>query len=406
MKNAKDFGFLPANDAIKNAKALNDAVRSGGDIIVSVPGVYDIGDTVYLKNGTHLHFSEGVTLRRTEDKNSDNGNLFINEGAFAGEYNEDISITGLHLVTNSIQSTPEESGGTKTITGLRGHIAFMYIKNVRLSDIKITDLSLKDYAIQISDFSNAIVENCHLEGLKDGIHFGPGNDFAVRNCSFRTADDAIALNCYDYSVSNPNCGDIENGIIENCTDLKGEPTEAFFLRILVGGWKKWEQGMTVYHSDAVVHNGKLYRIVMHPDNEAYTSLTPPTHETGYCELDGIRWVRTHKGYKENELPFTASCRNITVRNIVFMQPRHTQMLIYSAYDEYVRSYHRGNPVPEVKNIVFENLQIHCKTENLINIITKTDPIIFKNCRLNGSIIKQEQNTQMAPYDETIILEIP
>ncbi len=403
MKDTKNFGFLPSNDAIKNAKALNDAVKDGGDIIVSLPGVYDIGDTVYLKSGTHLYFSEGVTLRRTEDKNGDNGNLFINEGAFTGKYDEDISITGLHLVTNGVQSTPAEIGGTKTITGLRGHIAFLYINNVRLSGIKITDLSLKDYAIQISDFSNATVENCHLEGQKDGVHFGPGKGFAVRNCTFRTDDDAIALNCFDYSVSNPNCGDIEDGIIENCIDLSGEYAEPFFLRILLGGWTKWTKGMTVYHSDAVVHEGRLYRVVMRPDNEAYTSLTPPTHEDGFCELDGIRWVRTHKGYKENELPLTASCRNVTVRNTVLMRPRNTQVLIYSSYDEYVRSYHRGFPVPDVSGIVFENIQILSECKKAVNIITKTDPIVFRNCYLGGSAIHQEQNQQMAPYPESRII---
>lgn len=403
MKNAKDYGFLPCKDGAENASALNEAVKNSGDIIIKIPGIYDISDTVYLKSGTHLHFSEGVTLRRTENASGDNGNLFINVGAFTGEYDEDISITGLHLITNGVQSTPAEIGGTKTITGLRAHIAFLYINNVRLDGIKITDLSLKDYGIQISDFNNAVVENCHIEGLKDGVHFGPGKGFAVRNCAFRTADDAIALNCFDYSVSNPNCGDIKNGIIENCIDLKGEPVDPFFIRILVGGWTKWKQGMTVYHSDAVVHNGRLYRVVMRPDNEAYTSVTPPTHEEGFAEYDGIRWVRTHKGYREDELPLTASCRNITVRNIVFMQPRNTQILIYSAYDEYVRSYHRGYPVPEVKDLIFENLQVLGKTENIVNIITKTDKITFKNCSLNGSKIKQEQNSQMAPYNESIII---
>ncbi len=403
MTDAKNYGFLPCKGGVENASALNEAVKNGGDIIIKIPGIYDIGNTVYLKSGTHLYFSEGVTLRRIEDENGDNGNLFINVGAFTGEYDEDISITGLHLITNGVQSTPAEAGGTKTITGLRGHIAFLYIKNVKLCEIKLTDLSEKDYAIQISDFYNAVVENCHIEGLKDGVHFGPGKDFAVRNCTFRTADDAIALNCFDYSVSNPNCGDIENGIIENCIDLKGEAIYPFFIRILVGGWTQWKQGMTVYHSDAVVHNGKLYRVVMRPDNEAYTSVTPPTHEKGFAEYDGIRWVRTHKGYREDELPLTASCRNITVRNIVFMQPRNIQVLIYSAYDEYVRSYHRGYPVPEVKNIVFENLQMLCDCKKVLEINTKTDPIIFRNCNLNGSSIMQYQNPQMAPYAESIII---
>lgn len=400
---AKNYGFLPYNSGKENAAALNNAAEKESEIYITVPGIYLISDTVYLNSNTHIHFCEGVTIKRVPSESGDNGNLFINKGAFSGEYNENISITGLHLITNSVESTPAEAGGTKTITGLRGHLAFLYIKHLKLSDITITDLSPKDYAIQISDFYDAEVLNCHIEGLKDGVHFGPGKKFTVKNCRFRTYDDAIALNCFDYSVSNPNCGDIEDGIIENCIDLKGMPTNSFFIRILVGGWRNWEKGMKVYHSDAVNCNGKIYRVVMRPDNEAYISLTPPTHENGFCTLDGIKWVRTHTGYNGNFLPLTASCRNITVKNTVILQPRQTQILIYSAYDEYVRSYHRGCPVPDIENIVFDNLQITEETENAVNIITKTAPIIFKGCNFDQSKIKQEENSQMTPYEKTKII---
>lgn len=403
---ADAYGFLPNNDAERNAAALNNAVKNGGEITVSIPGVYEIGDTVFLHSHTSLHFENGVTLKRTESKDGQNGNLFINVGAFTGIRDTDIRLTGLQLITNSVQSTPAEHGCEKTVTGLRAHIAFLYIEDLYLSDITVTDLSLKDYAIQISDFKNAVVERCRLEGLKDGIHFGPGSDFTVRDCAFRTMDDAIALNCSDYSVSNPNLGDIENGLIENCIDLKGDPTEAFFLRILVGGWSKWQAGMTVYHSDAVVHNGRLYRVVMRPDNEAYISNTAPVHEHGFAELDGIRWVRTNIGCDAEALPFTASCRNIRLNNITLQQPRRRQILIYASYDEYLRSYHAGFPMPTVENITLENVQVHCKTQHLLHIQTKTEVITLKNCYLNGSDILQEQNEQMAIYDPAEITVLP
>lgn len=400
---AEYYGFSPDNNGEQNAIVLNKATETDNDIFVSRPGVYDIADTVFLRSGNRIRFGEGVTLRRIPSKNGDNGNLFINIGAFTGEYDKDISISGLHLLTNAVECLPPEAGGTKTITGLRGHIAFMYVKNIRLEGITIADLSSKDYAIQISDFYDAEVVNCRLEGLKDGVHFGPGKKFAVRNCHFRTYDDAIALNCFDYSTSNPNCGSIEDGIIENCFDLKGIPTEAFFLRILVGSLRNWEKGMQVYHSDAVKHNGKIYRVVMQPGNEAYTSVTPPTHEKGFDTLDGIKWVRTHIAYNEASLPLTASCKNVTVRNISLLQPRNTQFFIYAEYSEYVKSYYRGCPIPDVQNIVFENIQVLCDTKHITNIITKTDPIVFKNCIFNTSTVKQEQNLQMMPYEETVVL---
>ncbi|MBQ3087492.1 MAG: hypothetical protein IJC45_09160 [Clostridia bacterium] len=403
MKNASSFGFLPQNDGIANARSLNAAVAEAGEVVVSVPGIYEIADTVYLHSHTHLHFEKGVTLKRVENPDGQNGNAFINVGAFTGVRDTDIRLTGLHLLTNGTESTPAECGGTKTVTGLRAHVAFLHVENVYVSDMELTDLSPKDYAVQISDFKNATVERCHLEGLKDGIHFGNGSDFVVRDCRFRTADDAIALNCSDYSVSNPSLGDLENGLIENCTDLKGSPTNACFLRILVGGWTAWKKGMTVYHSDAVIHEGKLYRVCMQPDNTAYISCTPPTHEKGFAEYDGIRWVRTNNACAADKLPLSASCRNIVLRNINIQQPRDTQILIYASYDEYLRSYHPGYAMPAVSNIVLENVQVQCKTEHLIRIRTKTEPIILRNCILNGSDIIQQQNEQMEPYAPTPII---
>ena len=42
MKIAEHYGFSPDNNATTNAKCLQDAVRGGGDIYISTPGVYSI----------------------------------------------------------------------------------------------------------------------------------------------------------------------------------------------------------------------------------------------------------------------------------------------------------------------------------------------------------------------------
>lgn len=401
VKNAADYGFLPGAAADDNSAALNRAAETGGEIEVTLPGVYDVSEPVYLGSDTCLTFAPGVTLRRTPCKNGDNGNAFVNRGAFTGVPDRHIGIRGLTLLVNGVESLHDEQGGTKTVIGLRGHVAFLYAEDLTLSGVTIPDLGKADYAISVCEFRRALVENCRLEGDKDGVHFGPGTDFAVRGCVFRTTDDAVALNCSDYSVSNPTLGTIENGVIENCLDLPDAPTGSMFLRILVGGWKHWERGMRVYHSDAVIHNGRLYRVVMRPDNESYVSLTPPTHEAGFAELDGVRWVRTHLGYAPEALPVTANCRNVTVRNCTILRSRPRQVLIYASYDEWLRSYHPGCPQPEVRNICFENVRVLAKTKHFMEIGTKTENVRVINCTPGGDIL-QIPNRQMAPYPEAEI----
>ena len=404
-KTAAAYGFLPGNGADENSAALNRAVENGGRVEITKPGVYDISEPVYLGSDTDLYFAPGVTLRRVPCKNGDNGNAFVNRGAFTGIPDHNIRIKGLTLLVNGTECLPAQNGGTKTVIGLRAHISFLYIKDLVLSDVTVPDLCKIDYAISVCEFQNALVENCRLEGDKDGVHFGPGAGFIVRGCVFRTEDDAIALNCSDYSTSNPTLGTIENGLIENCLDLPDKPTNSMFIRILVGGWKQWEKGMRVFHSDAVVHEGRLYRVVMRPDFESYVSLTPPTHTQGFAVYDGIRWVRTHLGYAAENLPFTANCRNVTVKNCTILRPRPRQMLIYASYDEWLHSYHPGCPVPEVKNIRFENVQVLAETAHFLHIETKTENVGVVNCYLGGSDIIETPNRRMEPYAPAGIVPI-
>lgn len=393
--NAAQYGFLPGNTGEENTAALCRAVAENSFVTVTADGIYDMAGTVKLPSDTHLKFGAGTVLRRVplEDKNLE-GNLFVNEGAFDGRFNENISISGAHIAVNGVESAGASPESRNVIAGLRGHIAFLYIRNLLIEDIVITDLMKKDYAIQISDFENAEVRRVHLEGLKDGVHFGPGRNFAVRDSRFRTCDDAIALNCADYSVSNPNFGSISDGIIENCIELPGYDTEAFFLRILAGTARKWKKGMTVYHSDAILAEKGMYRVVMHPDNTPYVSETQPGFDDGYAVLDGIMWVRTHKGYAAGEIPMTAGCRNITVRNICLEQARHRAVLIYTSFDEYLRSYYRGSEIPEVSDITFDGIKILKPIKKFLSIGMKAKNIRVINSSIGDADTVIEPNPQM------------
>ncbi|MBR0120837.1 MAG: hypothetical protein IJM10_03515 [Clostridia bacterium] len=398
VTDANKFGFLPCAHAKTNALSLQKAINEYETVCVSEPGVYDVSGTIRLPSDTRLVFSQGVTLRRVPLENRlEEGNLFVNEGAFDGTYNENIRVEGAHIVVNGVESAAISSDGDScdiartpnAVTGLRGQMAFLYVRRLRIDGVVITDLSSKDYGIQVSDFEDVVIENIHIEGKKDGVHFGPGKSFVLRNARFRTGDDAIALNCADYSVSNPNFGSISDGLIENCVELPGAES-SLFIRILAGTARDWKKGMEVYHSDAVRTKNGMYRVVMRPDNKKYISETEPCFDETCKELDGIFWVKTHKGYEAGNIPLEAGCRNITFRNIRLENPRELAALIYMNNDGYLRSFHPGSAVAQINNIRFENVQVLKPVKRFLSVEMPARNIVIEggNIGKNNVVIKE------------------
>ena len=262
-KYADKFGFLPENDALANSEALQRCLDGGGRIKVRKPGEYKLCRTIYLDSNTDLEFAPGAILSRAEDSEGVAARfILLNRGALTREFDENICIRGLQLKANGIDSGKGRPVDIPTIVGMCCHTGFFYVRNLVLDGYTFLDLPPNDFAIQICTFENAVVENVHIEGLKDAVHFGPGRNFVVRHGIFKTYDDPIALNAHDYTTSNPELGWIEDGLIEDCVDLDdpANGTTGFFARILAGGWRDWEEGMDIQSSgDAVVSEGRIYR---------------------------------------------------------------------------------------------------------------------------------------------------
>lgn len=359
MKHANEYGFLPWNDALSNAQALQRVVDSGGEIIVELPGIYDISETIEIGDDTTIIFSKDVQLRRQASHTGRNGCVFINKGFATGTYNKNISLIGLHIDCNGTESA--DWGIDSRLVGLRAHVGMIHIKNLVIKDFECIGLLKKDYAVQVSAFENISLENLFITGEKDGVHLGWGKGFVIRNGKFRTFDDPIALNAFDYSVSNTHVGWIEDGIIENCYDLSDDTTTGFFCRILGGAWCDWYGGMKVQHSDTVCSLGRVYRVVMQPDGEVYTSYTRPVHTSGVAEHDGINWVCVR-----NESVYDCGCRNIVLRDIHLQKNRWCAVGISLNYDNYARSFYHGcTPLPQ-GNITLEHISIENQIEYLIH----------------------------------------
>lgn len=381
-------GLSSSDNGIENARILQEAIDKGGEIIVADPGFYRLAETIYIGDHTHIKFEKGVYFVRMPSPEGINGNAFINKGAFTRTPNVDISIEGLYLNVNGVEHTDPSYDNKidKTILGLRAHVSFLYIKDLVLKDIVIPDLLASSYGIQICNFENVLVERIRMEGDKDGIHFGPGKHFVLRHGVFRTHDDPVALNAFDYSGSNPNPGWIEDGLIEDCIELDDNRDVGFcfFSRHLCGGWQDWFEGMMVQQSDAAVHNGVLYRVRMKPSFERFPSTVPPTHEKGFDKPDTVVWYRTM-----NNEGYTAGCRNIHYKNIVINRNRRCAFGFIQEVSEYCRSYFENSESPLQENITFENIRFNGDVEMFAWVNSPLDNVTIKNSHIGNAKIVNE-----------------
>ena len=192
-KYADKFGFLPENDAVANSEAFQRCLDGGGRIKVRKAGEYKLCRTIYLDSDTDLEFADGAVLSRAEDDEGVAARfVLLNRGALTREYNDNICIKGLQLKANGIDAGKGRPVDIPTIVGMCCHTGFFYVRNLVLDGYTFLDLPPNDFAIQICTFENAIVENVHIEGMKDAVHFGPGRNFIVRH-GFAVCGDKAAV---------------------------------------------------------------------------------------------------------------------------------------------------------------------------------------------------------------------
>ncbi len=385
---ATTFGFSPDSSGIQNVRALQMAVDRGGTIVVSRPGVYKLAGTVTIGDNTSLVFDNGVIIQ----KSAENGpftHVFINKGAYTREYDHNITIEGLNLSVNGVEKVWSE------IYGLRGHIAFFYVKDVKLERFRCTDLATKQFCVHICTFENFLMNDAIIVGDKDGVHFGPGKRFRVSNVVFRTSDDALALVPGDWVTANPEFGNLEDGIIENITELASFRREGAFAKIVAAGWPDWKPGMRVQQGTAVLSNGRIYRVAMDADSKTYVSNTRPDFESGMKKLDGINWLMF-----QQDTIHTAAVRNVVFRDI-FLYGIRTPFSMFSYSNHWEHSYYPGSPMPIQGNISIENVHMFSKeSHGLLYISTPVDFLNIKNCTLKNGFIHFGHAQDYAVYPPT------
>ena len=372
------FGFDPDASAETNSSALQKALDGGNKTVtVTKPGTYLLDKTVLIDSGTRLLFAEGTVLKKSRNY----VHVILNRGALDGEWNEDIEIENLHIAVD------EKTGGwgpDDPLFGLRGQAAFYHVKNLYLSNFKCLDVYGGQYALHICDFENAAVDRCEIRGAKDGIHIGKGRGFYLAHVVCQTFDDAIALNAEDYTTSQPIEGDILDGLVEDFTDEKLDPTVAHAVRLLTGAWVDWHPGIKFQNGDTVLHNGYLYRILATFDTTEYVSNTPPTHRSG-------AW----KDPDEPNLTFVccgqADWHSASIKNVTFKNVRSLSRAGFGAYWE-MCDYHRAVH-PEV---AAEDLPVcQVAVENMSNESPNRHPLFNVSLNLDARLWNVSSNGKIA-----------
>lgn len=401
-KKAEKFGFLPSATAEQNTAALQKCVDGGGVITVSTPGSYKLCGTILLDSNTEIRFGKGVVIERARSSKGVSANhVFLNRGALDRTWNENITLRGLRLKVNGIDGGKDIPG----IVGLRGHLAFFYIRNLLLEDIEIPDLEKSRYGIHICTFENAVVSKVRIEGRKDGVHFGTGKGFVVRDGIFKTYDDPIALNAHDYPTSNPELGWIEDGLIENCYDLDDPErgTVGYFARFLGGAWKDWTEGMTIQlNGDAVVSEGRIYRSIYHPVSDSTrVSTCRPVHKSGTVTYpDGLTWVMA----QDKNICYNCGVRNVVFRNIHLQKKRRQALSIHFDKSKFSRSYYPYAESPVMDNIVFDKVSVEADIPVLVMSRAPINSFSIQNSSIGSSKIQLvDIETPGIVYDTTHIL---
>ena len=387
---AADFGFLPTETGVNNAKALQVAVDKGGTILINQVGTYKIAATVYIGDNTSLVFGNGVVIQKS-DETGRFTHILLNKGALTRTYNHNITITGLDIRVNNVDLP------MSTIYGLRGHVALFYVKDVKIERFRCSGLVNGQFALHICTFEDLLINDVIISGKKDGIHLGPGKRFRISNGVFQTGDDAIALVPGDWVSANPEFGNLEDGIIENCSDIPDDYLEGAFSKIVASAWVDWKPGIRVKHGDAVVSNGRIYRVVAQLDNRVYTSRTQPTFDKGMAVLDSINWLMFQR-----DTIHTAVVKNVVFRDI-FLKSVRVPFQLMSYSNKWAHSYYPGASLPVQGPISFDNItMISDNKKALVSVSTPCNSLTIRNSILQNNWIEFQHAADYDVYPKTYV----
>ena len=157
----------------------------------------------------------------------------------------------------------------------------------------------------------------------------------------------------------------------------------------------------VRHSDAVVHNGRVYRVQMNVDGKEYKSVTPPTHERGFQVLDGICWYMC----QDDGAIYNCGCRNLHFKDIFLQKKREIAFAINFENNNWAHSCYPYSVMPVQEDIIFENIFFQNDIPVLIFAVSPVNTIKLINSVMRDSkiLISTLEDVDGLVYGNTDIL---
>ncbi len=279
VRDASVYGFSTSATAAVNVAAVQAAFDVGGTITIITPGEYELDDTLKIGSNTKLICCPGVIFKKTGDYS----NVLINKGAETRTYNENIHIQGLTISVNGVDNLTDLD-----VLGLRAQVGLFYVKNLNIYDFRCEDLESLQFCFQINRWENLHFKNIVIEGDKDGLDIGVGNNGLFENVDWTTHDDAIALYTSGYPSVALEIGDVYNVTFRNCNDYVKDGV-GFTCRMMIASWDDWTNGNTYKNGDICVNAGNAYTSNTGVGSSE-TGTVAPVHSSGeVLGADNIRW---------------------------------------------------------------------------------------------------------------------
>lgn len=292
---ASSYGFLPTSTGLENKIALQAALDEGGHIFVSVPGIYEIDNTVFIGDNTTLEFCPGCTLKKVATGASNYfSQIFCSKSvkdATMSSRNKNIKIIGNGL---NLNINGQDNKGGMTYKYMLAEICLFQVDNFEVSGLTVDDLTpaYQQYFFEMLNCNDGYVHEIDLKNYsKDGIDIVCSKRIHIKNYKSNTGDDAIFIG-YGWLEFTPLLGDTEDILIENWERYHSSIAAGNSALIATASWDEWMSGRQYGGgvgdaAESCSYLGNVYRKVT---TGTQTASVAPTHTYGEVTgADGINW---------------------------------------------------------------------------------------------------------------------
>lgn len=392
-------------------KAIKDCNKHGGGRVVVPKGIFLTG-AIHLKSNVNLYISENAVLKFTDDKSKYLPVVFTRwEGVECMNYSaliyaykqENIAVTGKGILDGQgseenwwnwkgknqkskkgenqnearkklFEMAENNIPPEKRIFGEGHYLRPNFFQPYKCKNVLMEGVTLKNspmWFIHPVLSSNISIVGVTVEGLgpnNDGCDPESCKDVLIKNCSFNTGDDCIAIksgrNADGRRINMPS----ENFVIQNCTMKDGHGGVVIGSEI-TGGVRN------IFTENCIMDSPNLDRAIRIKTNAVRGGTTENIFVRNIkVGQVGEAVILVDYFYEEADKGnFIPTVRNINIENVTSQK---------SKYAVWIKAFKNST----LKNVKIEN----CSFENVEqpNFIENVENLKFKNVTVNGKVVMQ------------------